>query len=156
VILMMFGVGLHLKWRDLVKYKSIAIPGAVGQTLIATVVVATLLYMLGWPLDSGIILGLAVGVASTVVLVRMLADHKLLHVAQGHVTLGWLIVEDVITVAILVLLPTLVAFREGIDLSWESILGTMLFVLFKLILLFAFLFTWGVKIVSFVLNRVVK
>lgn len=156
VILMMFGVGLHFKWKDLVKYKDIAIPGAFGQTLIASLVVTGLIYAWGWSLMSGIVLGLAVGVASTVVLVRMLGDHKLLGTPQGHVTVGWLIVEDIITVAVLVLIPTIAAAREGIDISWESITGTILFILFKFILMIAILFTWGTKIVSYILKKVIK
>lgn len=156
VILMMFGVGLHFKWKNLFKFKDIVIPGAVGQTLIAATVVATLIYFLGWPLESGVIFGLAIGVASTVVLVRMLLDHKLLGTEQGHVTVGWLIVEDLITVAVLVLIPTFATAREGIDISWESIIWKMLYMLFKFILLVTILFTWGAKIVAYVLERVVK
>jgi len=156
VILMMFGVGLHFKWKDLAKFKNIAIPGAIGQTLIATVVVAIFMRSIGWSLEEGIVFGLAIGVASTVVLVRMLGDNKLFGTPQGHVTMGWLIVEDIITVGILILIPTLAAARDGEAMAWESLAGTMLFILFKFILLISFLFTWGVKIVSYVLNRVIQ
>lgn len=156
VILMMFGVGLHFKWKDLSKFKNISIPGAVGQTLVATIVVASLIYSLGWSLEAGIVFGLAIGVASTVVLVRMLDDNHLLTTPQGRATVGWLIVEDVITVGVLVLIPTLAATHEGGDVSWGSLTGTMLFILFKFILLIAILFTWGVKIVAYVLTRVIK
>ena len=113
VILMMFGVGLHFKLEDLYKVKNIAIPGAFIQTLAATVMGCLLIYNLGWALEAGIIFGLAIGVASTVVLVRQLKENHLLSSLQGHICIGWLIVEDILTVFILVLIPSLAIVVKG-------------------------------------------
>lgn len=108
VILLMFGVGLHFHLKDLLAVRAIAIPGALGQSALATgcgVLVA--LAMKGWSVSSGLVLGIAVAVASTVVLLRVLMDHGLIETTEGRVAVGWLVVEDIITVLVLVLLPTL-------------------------------------------------
>src|SRR6266404_5518459 len=107
VILLMFGVGLHFRLKDLLDVKRVAIPGAIGQSLIAIVLVTTLEIMLGGKFIGGLILGIAFSVASTVVLVRMLGDHQLLRTSEGHLAVGWLVVEDIFTVLVLVLLPTI-------------------------------------------------
>jgi monovalent cation:H+ antiporter-2, CPA2 family len=107
VVLLMFGVGLHFRVKDLVAVKSIAVPGAIVQSLIAAILGAGLAMSLGWNLVSGLVLGLAIAVASTVVLMRALVDHNLLQTPHGHVAVGWLIVEDIFTVFFLVMLPSL-------------------------------------------------
>lgn len=149
VILMMFGVGLHFRWEDLVKVKNIAIPGALGQTFIATMFAALVAHYMGGPWEAGIIIGLAIGVASTVVLVRVLQDNKLLHTYQGHIAVGWLIVEDILTVAVLILLPTLVALLSGENISIQEIFIAISVLLAKLALLIAIMFTLGRKVVSY-------
>lgn len=155
VILMMFGVGLHFKWKDLVSVKNIAIPGALGQTFLATLTGTVLIYNIGWPLETGIIFGLAIGVASTVVLVRMLSDNQLLETPEGHIAVGWLIVEDIITVAALILLPYLAfsSSREGSSLIHLAM--SISFALFKFALLAALMFTLGQKFVSYTLSKAV-
>lgn len=107
VILLMFGVGLHFHIGDLIAVRSIAIPGALGQSIAATVcgLVVAVALGLGW--NTGLVLGIAVSVASTVVLLRALMDHGLVESAEGRVAVGWLVVEDILTVLVLVVLPAL-------------------------------------------------
>ncbi len=105
VILLMFGVGLHFKIKDLVAVRSIAVPGAIGQSLIATVATVAVFHFFGWSMRSGIVLGIAMSVASTVVLLRVLMDRRMLHTSHGHAAVGWLIVEDILTVLALVMVP---------------------------------------------------
>lgn len=107
VILLMFGVGLHFHVEDLVRVRSIAIPGAIVQITAATLLTAGVGVAFGLSLSSGLILGVAVSVASTVVLIRVLMDNNVLHSQEGHVAVGWLVVEDLFTVVVLVLLPAL-------------------------------------------------
>ncbi|MEI7657407.1 MAG: cation:proton antiporter [Phycisphaerae bacterium] len=107
VILLMFGVGLHFDLADLWKVRRVAVPGAIGQSLVATLAAAGLFHLLGWGLSAGLVTGMAMAVASTVVLLRVLMDKGLLQTSHGHVAVGWLIVEDLLTVLVLVLLPLL-------------------------------------------------
>jgi CPA2 family monovalent cation:H+ antiporter-2 len=109
VILLMFGVGLHFHLKDLLAVRRIAIPGAVGQSALATGVTALLATAFGWSWSAGIVMGLAVSVASTVVLVRVLSDNRALHTRTGHIAVGWLVVEDLFTVVVLVVLPAVMS-----------------------------------------------
>lgn len=157
VMLMMFGVGLHFKWQDLLKVKNIAIPGAIGQILVTSIVSGIAMYMFvngSWA--SGIMMGLAIGVASTVVLVRVLSDQNLLETLQGHIAVGWLIVEDVLTVAVLILLPTIVGILTGASFSAYDVALSTLMVVFKFFLLVFLMFTWGRKLVSYALFQVAR
>ncbi|MCX6990515.1 MAG: cation:proton antiporter [Chlamydiae bacterium] len=156
VILMMFGVGLHFKWQDLVKVKDLAIPGAIGQTLLTTTITAVILHSLGWSWESGIVFGLAIGVASTVVLVRVLTSNNLIHTEEGRVSVGWLIVEDIITVAALLLIPTLAASFNGDSYSPTQVLGSFAMAILKFFLLALIMFTVGKRIVSFLLVKIEK
>jgi len=155
VILMMFGVGLHFKWQDLVKYKHIAIPGALAQTAVATVAGIILINWMGWSLESGLIYGLAIGVASTVVLARVLSDNHFLNTASGHISIGWLIVEDMITVAALLLIPPLADSIKGNNgFPLEEIIMSLGFTVIKFFLLALIMFTAGKKIVSYFLSKI--
>src|SRR5687768_14237625 len=107
VILLMFGVGLHFHLKELLAVRRVALPGAIGQSLVATVLGAILAVWFGWGWSAGIVFGLAISVASTVVLLRVLADNNDLHTPSGHIAVGWLIVEDLFTVLVLVLLPVM-------------------------------------------------
>ncbi|MDI4666737.1 Kef family K(+) transporter [Xanthobacter autotrophicus] len=107
VILLMFGVGLHFSLSDLLSVKAIAIPGAVLQIGVATLMGIGLAYGLGWGLGTGIVFGLALSVASTVVLLRALQERRMVESEQGRIAVGWLIVEDLAMVLALVLLPAL-------------------------------------------------
>src|SRR5262245_29317515 len=108
VVLLMFSVGLHFHPQELIRVWRIALPGAVGQSALATVAGWALARALGWSHSAGAVLGMALAVASTVVLMRMLVEQDRLHTRDGHVAVGWLIVEDLFTVVALVVLPALV------------------------------------------------
>jgi CPA2 family monovalent cation:H+ antiporter-2 len=107
VILLMFGVGLHFSLKDLLSVKAIALPGAVAQIAVATLMGMGLAALLGWPWLQGFVFGLALSVASTVVLLRTLQERRLLESERGKIAVGWLIVEDIAMVAALVLVPAL-------------------------------------------------
>ena len=107
VILLMFGVGLHFHLEDLWDVRKVALPGAIIQSFMATLLGMLVAHLFGWPWAHGLILGIAISVASTVVLIRVLSDNALVDTAKGHIAIGWLIVEDVFTVVVLVLLPAI-------------------------------------------------
>lgn len=107
IVLLMFGVGLHFSIKDLMEVRRIAVPGAVVQIGTAMAMGAGLSHLWGWPLSNGIVFGLALSVASTVVLLRALEDHNLLQSNNGRIAIGWLIVEDLVMVLAVVLLPAL-------------------------------------------------
>ena len=113
VILLMFGVGLHSSLDDLMSVRAIAIPGAVVQIAVATVLGMGLAWLLGWSLAAGIVFGLALSVASTVVLLRAMRERRLLETERGRIAVGWLIVEDIAMVLALVLLPALAPMLNG-------------------------------------------
>lgn len=106
VILLMFGVGLNFHLKDMITVQRIAVPGALLQITLATAVTSVLVAAMGWKWSSGIVLGIAISVASTVVLIRMLRDNRILDTSEGKVAIGWLVLEDIVTVIVLVLLPT--------------------------------------------------
>jgi len=107
VILLMFGVGLHFSLKDLLSVRAIAIPGAVAQIAVATLLGRGLAWTLGWSLPGGLVFGLALSVASTVVLLRAVQERRLIETERGRIAVGWLIVEDLAMVLALVLLPAL-------------------------------------------------
>ena len=113
VILLMFGVGIHVSIRDLLAVRSIAVPGAIIQTIVSAVLGVGLASALGWSPAAGLVLGLAVSIASTVVLLRALEDRGEAETFQGQVAVGWLIVEDLLAVLVLVLLPSLAPVLSG-------------------------------------------
>ena len=107
VILLMFGVGLGFQIEELLSVRHVAVPGAIAQSAVATLLGAVLARAFGWEWPAGLIFGMALAVASTVVLVRVLSDNNDLHTQAGHIAVGWLVVEDLFTVVALVLLPAL-------------------------------------------------
>ena len=107
VILLMFGVGLHFQLKDLLAVRNLAVPGAIAQSVVATLLGLLLAEAFGMPFKAGLVLGISTAVASTVVLIRGLNDNKLLNTTGGHVAVGWTIVEDLFTVVFLVLIPAL-------------------------------------------------
>jgi CPA2 family monovalent cation:H+ antiporter-2 len=113
VILLMFGVGLHFSLADLLSVKAIAIPGAIAQIVCATLLGMALGLWLGWPIEGAVVFGLALSVASTVVLLRALQERRLVQTERGRIAVGWLIVEDIAMVLTLVLLPALAGALEG-------------------------------------------
>src|SRR5688572_867100 len=113
VILLMFGVGLHFSLRDLLDVKAIALPGAIAQIALATALGWGMAWVLGWSHGAGIVFGLSLSVASTVVLLRALEERRLVETGRGRIAVGWLIVEDLAMVLALVLLPALAGVLKG-------------------------------------------
>jgi CPA2 family monovalent cation:H+ antiporter-2 len=113
VILLMFGVGLHFSLENLLSVRAIAIPGAIAQIACATLLGMGLAAWLGWSTAAGLVFGLALSVASTVVLLRALQERRLIQTERGRIAVGWLIVEDIVMVLTLVLLPALGGFLDG-------------------------------------------
>ncbi len=113
VILLMFGVGLHFSVADLAAVRWIAIPGAIGQIVIATLLGLGLAMAWGWSFGSGLVFGLTLSVASTVVVLRALEQRNAVNTPNGRIAVGWLIVEDLATVVVLVLLPGLSSLLGG-------------------------------------------
>jgi CPA2 family monovalent cation:H+ antiporter-2 len=111
VILLLFGIGLRFHLRELVAVWRVAVPGALIQSALSTSALAALLRLLGWDWAAGIILGMAISVASTVVMAMVLGERHDLHAPIGHIAFGWTVVEDLLTVAILLVLP--IAYAPG-------------------------------------------
>jgi len=125
VILLMFGVGLHFSLKDLLSVRKIAVPGAIVQITAATLMGMALGWSLGWSPASGFVFGLALSVASTVVLLRALQARNLVETERGRIAVGWLIVEDLAMVLALVLLPTLATVIQGATLSAGEIMAIL-------------------------------
>jgi CPA2 family monovalent cation:H+ antiporter-2 len=113
IILLMFGVGLHFHLKDLLAVRRIAIAGAICQSLIATFVGAFVAHLFGWDWPAGIVYGLALSVASTVVLTRVLSDNGQIQSPTGRIAIGWLVMEDLLTVFVLVILPVVFITSAG-------------------------------------------
>ncbi len=114
VILLMFGVGLHFSLKDLLSVRAIAIPGAIGQIVVATMLGVGLALVLGWSVGAGLVFGLSLSVASTVVLLRALQERRQVETQRGRIAVGWLIVEDLVMVLTLVLIPPLAGLLGGV------------------------------------------
>jgi len=125
VILLMFGVGINFSIHELLAVRSIAIPGALIQTVIGAALGVVLGTTFGWGLGGGLVLGLALSIASTVVLLRALGDRQELDTTEGHIAVGWLIVEDLLAVLVLVLLPSLAPLLSGAGATPEAASGAI-------------------------------
>jgi monovalent cation:H+ antiporter-2, CPA2 family len=150
VILLMFGVGLQFHLKELLAVRRVALPGALGQSLVATVLGTIVGVSYGWSWSSGIVFGLAVSVASTVVLMRVLADNGDLHTRAGHIAVGWLVVEDLFTVLVLVLLPALFAPGNG---GAGGIAIAILVAVVKLAAMVGLTFVAGKRVIPWILDR---
>ncbi len=148
VVFMMFGVGLHFSLKDLWSVRSIAIPGAILQTTLSTLLGLAVSQMWGWSFEAGLVLGLSISVASTVVLLRGLADNALVTTPHGRVAIGWLVFEDLATIAILVLMPVLVSGGNGNPFVAVTLalLKTVLFVVIMLLV--------GTRLLSWLLTQI--
>ena len=155
VILLMFGVGLHFSLKDLLSVRAIAIPGAVVQIVSATLLGMGLAHLLGWGIGGGLVFGLALSVASTVVLLRALQERRLIETERGHIAVGWLIVEDLAMVLTLVLLP---AFAGLLDTGTESDLRALLWplalTLGKVAAFIAVMMIFGRRVIPWILHFV--
>jgi len=121
----MFGVGLQFHIEELLAVRKVAIPGAIVQSLIATLLGAWAAHLWGWSISSGVVFGIALSVASTVVLVRVLSDFRELHTPAGHIAVGWLVVEDLFTVLVLVLMPAVFRADGGGPVAWSVALAVV-------------------------------
>jgi monovalent cation:H+ antiporter-2, CPA2 family len=148
VIFLMFGVGLHFSFQDLWKVRDIAIPGALIQTAFATILGLGLSQLWGWTPLAGLVLGLAISVASTVVLLRGLMDNSLLNTSHGQAAVGWLVMEDILSVLILVLMPTLAA-SSG-NFNWQDLAITLL----KAAAFVSIMFFAGTRLLPWLLEKI--
>lgn len=151
VILLMFGVGLHFHLKDLLAVRFLAIPGALIQSTAATLACMGLAVAVGWTWQSGLILGIAVSVASTVVMLRALLDHGIVNTPEGHNAIGWLVVQDIVTVLVLVLGPPLAGAGNA-----QHIGHTLAIAVGKLALLVAIMMLAGARFVPWLLLRVAR
>ncbi|HEY3225715.1 MAG TPA: cation:proton antiporter [Planctomycetota bacterium] len=156
VILLMFGVGLHFHVKDLVAVRRIALPGAIGQSLVATGLGLGVALAAGWGFASGIVLGLAISVASTVVLTRVLVDNDALDTPQGHIAVGWLIVEDIFTVLVLVLLPMAALSLRAEGGGITTLLTSIGIALGKLAVLAVLVLAVGGRVIGWLLTRLAR
>ncbi len=155
VILLMFGVGLHFSPKDLLAVKAIAIPGAVVQIGIATALGLGLALLIGWDVPAGIVFGLALSVASTVVLLRALEERRILETKRGQIAVGWLIVEDLAMVLALVLLPAYAEFTKDSGGGDQGSLWLALAITIgKVIAFVAFMLIVGRRAIPWILHQI--
>ena len=161
VILLMFGVGLHFSIKDLWAVRTIAIPGAIGQMAVATVVGMGLAALLGWTAGAGLVFGLSISVASTVVLLRSLQERRLLTTERGRIALGWLIVEDIAMVFVLVLIPAVVPLLDGsmarnaaFGFGSSQVIGTIALTMAKVVAFIAVMMILGRRFIPWTLHYI--
>ncbi len=158
VALLMFGVGLHFSLKDLLAVRRIALPGAILQIAVATILGMSLAWYFGWSLGASIVFGLALSVASTVVLIKALEQFGQLHSSNGQIAVGWLIVEDLVMILVLVLLPSLaqVFFSDnaGSDSSITGMLEILFISLGKTAIFIALMLIVGKRVFPWLLNYV--
>ncbi|WP_338526393.1 YbaL family putative K(+) efflux transporter [Erwinia aphidicola] len=153
VILLMFGVGLHFSMKDLMAVKSIAIPGAIAQIAAATLLGMGLSCALGWPMMTGLVFGLCLSTASTVVLLRALEERQLIDSQRGQIAIGWLIVEDLVMVLALVLLPAVAGLFEEGKASVGMVLFDLLITIGKVVAFMVLMMVVGRRVVPWILAR---
>ncbi|ATO32095.1 potassium/protein antiporter RosB [Dickeya dianthicola RNS04.9] len=153
VILLMFGVGLHFSLGDLMAVKSIAIPGAVAQIMMATLLGAGLSSLLGWSLSEGLVFGLCLSTASTVVLLRALEERQLIDSQRGQIAIGWLIVEDLAMVLTLVLLPAFADMLKTDAANTGKLLQDLAITLGKVVAFITLMVVVGRRVVPWVLAK---
>ena len=161
VILLMFGVGLHFSVKDLWAVRTIAIPGALGQMAVATVIGMGLAALLGWTTGAGLVFGLSISVASTVVLLRSLQERRLLTTERGRIALGWLIVEDIAMVFVLVLIPAVVPLLDGsvarnaaFGFGTSEVIGTIALTMAKVVAFIAVMMILGRRLIPWTLHYI--
>ena len=156
VILLMFGVGLHFSLRDLMSVRAIAIPGAVGQIAVATLLGWGMAELMGWSHIAGMIFGFSLATASTVVLLRAMEERRLLETRRGKIAVGWLIVEDLACVVALVMIPALAGAIQGGDgeVSAGEIFKALALTVGKVAAFVAFMLIVGRKAIPWILERV--
>ncbi|KOY62727.1 cation:proton antiport protein [Photorhabdus heterorhabditis] len=153
VILLMFGVGLHFSLKDLLAVKSIAIPGAIAQILVATLLGVGLSAILGWELFSGIVFGLCLSTASTVVLLRALEERQLIDSQRGQIAIGWLIVEDLAMVLTLVLLPAAAGILDNKEANIGQLIMELAITVGKVVAFILLMIVVGRRLIPWILAK---
>ncbi len=158
VILLMFGVGLHFKLDELLAVRSTVLPGALMESATTTLLTMSVLWLLGMEGKVALVMGMSMAVASTVLLMRVLSESDALHSPAGHIAVGWLLVEDVITVIVLVLLPVFGSLgAEGDNqFSWLACLTAVTMAFVKLGALVGVVYLAGSRVIPWVLTRVAR
>jgi len=153
IILLMFGVGLHFSLKDLLAVKAIAIPGAVLQIAVATILGMGLSHLMGWSLGSGLVFGLCLSTASTVVLLRALEDRQLIDSQRGQIAIGWLIVEDLAMVLTLVLLPAVSNLGDNQQTDFVGLFTELAVTLGKVVAFIILMIVGGRRLVPWILAK---
>ncbi len=156
VILLMFGVGLQFHLKELIAVQRVALPGALAQILASTLLGMFVAHGFGWSWFGGAVFGMSISVASTVVLTRVLADHDTLHTPSGHIALGWLVVEDLFTILVLVLLPSVVTAVESGGSGLAEVFSVFGITLLKLAALVLFTLVAGQKLIPLMLAYIAR
>ncbi|MDI6934538.1 YbaL family putative K(+) efflux transporter [Serratia sp. Se-PFBMAAmG] len=153
VILLMFGVGLHFSLKDLMSVKSIAIPGAIAQIAVATLLGMGLSWAMGWSWMTGLVFGLCLSTASTVVLLRALEERQLIDSQRGQIAIGWLIVEDLVMVLTLVLLPAIAGMLEEGNASPYLLFWDLMLTIGKVVAFMVLMMVVGRRVVPWILAK---
>jgi len=156
VILLMFGVGLHFSLKDLLAVKAIAIPGAVAQIAVATLLGMGLSSLMGWDLATGLVFGLCLSTASTVVLLRALEERQLIESQRGQIAIGWLIVEDLVMVLTLGLLPAFSGMLESHHASPTELLIELAVTIGKVVAFMTLMMVVGRRVVPWILAKTAR
>ena len=154
VVLLMFGVGLHFSPRDLLAVKHIVVPGAVIQMALVAMLGIGASRVMGWPAREGLVFGLCLSVASTVVVMRALQDRRLMDSERGRTAMGWLVVQDLLTVLVLVVLPPLAGVLKGGAIDGGVLAASLAFTFGKLALFGALIFLVGAKFIPAMLHYI--
>jgi len=153
IMLLMFGVGLRFHFHELLAVWKTAVPGALVQSGVSTALAAVALHLMGWSWSSAFVIGMAISVASTVVLVRVLTEHSDLHTKTGHIAVGWVVVEDFLTIALLILLPML----AGASSDGGAGMGmAVLFSIAKVVACVVLVIVVGGRVIPWLLDRIVN
>ncbi|MDB5415736.1 MAG: sodium:proton antiporter [Rubritepida sp.] len=151
VILLLFATGLHFSLADLISVKNTALPGALAQLTISTLLGMALAWCFGWNVGAGLVFGLALACASTVVLTRSLQEHRLIESDRGRIAVGWVIVQDLVMVVALVLIPTLGTSADG-PTSWAQLSTTLGITIAKVAAFVAIMLVGGRRIIPLILH----
>jgi len=164
IILLMFGVGLHFSLQDLLSVRKIAVPGAVVQIAAATLMGLGLAWLMGWSVPAGLVFGLALSVASTVVLLRALQERRLMETDRGRIAVGWLIVEDLAMVLVLVLFPAIAslqgaaegkpAFEPLAAQAGLGLAGIVVLTLVKIVVFIGLMLVVGRRVIPWILHYI--
>jgi K+:H+ antiporter len=154
VVLLMFGVGLHFSPGDLLAVKAIVLPGALLQMILVALLGMGAALAFGWPVPQGLVFGLCLSIASTVVVMRALQDRRLAETGPGHIATGWLVVQDLLTVLVLVLLPPLATSLHGETVALGQLARALAFTLGKLAVFAVLMLAIGRRVIPLLLHYI--